>query len=90
MERFHNDDEGYLKWLRTHSSNGFVLNCEPNPRASYLILHRASCHTVNGSPARGSGWTSAYQKICAETEAEILQWSERNACGFPTHCGSCY
>lgn len=88
VTEFHNDDEGYLKWLRTHPT-GFVINCEPEPRASYLILHRASCHTISGEPASGEHWTVAYKKVCGETETELGLWSRREVGVLPDRCGGC-
>ena len=54
---FLDDEGGYLEWLPRHP-DGFVTNAARRPRADYLILHRASCHTISGTPARGSRWTT--------------------------------
>jgi len=53
MDRFRDDDSGYLKWLTAHP-DGFVLNAARNPTPAYLVLHRASCDTINGTPTLGS------------------------------------
>ena len=48
---FKDDDSGYREWLADHQgSDTYVLNAERNPKPAYLILHRATCHTVSGEP----------------------------------------
>ncbi len=54
MRRFEDDDDGYLHWLGTHPDL-HVLNTARNPTPAYLVLHRATCHTISGTPARGTG-----------------------------------
>lgn len=86
---FVDDDLGYEFWLRGHPT-GYVVNCDRNPRASYLMLHRASCHTINGAPARGDTWTAAgYMKVCADTIAELEAWARAETAAVPQRCGSC-
>jgi hypothetical protein len=53
VDRFVDDDSGYVRWLGVNH-DGFVLNTARTPSSSYLVLHGASCHTINGEPARGS------------------------------------
>ena len=71
---FMNDDKGYVAWLAEHA-DGFVLNCERPPRPSYLTLHHASCWTI--SRTSGRNWTTNYQKVCADTFAEIHAWASQ-------------
>lgn len=71
VRRFVDDDCGYLDWLAANPQ-GFVINAARNTTAAYLVLHRASCYTIGGRPARGSQWTADYIKFCggrAELEA---------------------
>lgn len=65
MQRFVDDDRGYLAWL-AHHPDGFVINTERSPTATYLMLHRAGCGTINGRPARGTSFTGDYTKLCGE------------------------
>jgi len=81
---FMDDDKGYVAWLAEHP-HGFVLNCERPPRPSYLMLHRATCGTISGTPGRN--WTVIYQKVCADTFKEIDAWTR--PMGSPSGCGSC-
>lgn len=75
IEIFKDDDRGYLQWIHEHP-NGYVLNTDGLISPGYMILHRASCLTISGTPARGENWTVAYQKICAQTDDELINWAE--------------
>jgi hypothetical protein len=65
MQRFVDDDRGYLDWL-DHHPDGFVINTGRTPSAAYLMLHRASCGTITGKPARGKTFMGEYAKVCGE------------------------
>ena len=78
------DDKGYTAWLAKHP-DGFVLNCERPPRPSYLMVHRATCRTINGAPGRH--WTATYQKVCADTFKEVNTWASQ--LGPPSACSIC-
>jgi hypothetical protein len=86
--RFENDDEGYLAWIRRYP-RGHVLNADNPPTVSYLILHRASCHTISDVPTRGESWTKAYIKVCAIRPAQLKEWALTEVEGEPTPCGFC-
>ena len=81
---FMDNDRGYVAWLVGHP-NGFVLNCERPPRPSSLTLHRSTCWTI--SRASDTNWTVNYQKVCADTFAEIASWAGQ--LGPPWSCGFC-
>lgn len=84
---FVDDDLGYLRWTAAHPK-GFVVNAERRPRAAYLILHRASCRSVIGSPARGLHWTLDYIKICARHLQPLDTWAAKVG-GRLQHCRLC-
>jgi hypothetical protein len=65
MERFVDDDAGYLRWVADHP-DGYVANVERRPRAGNVLLHRATCRTINGVPTRGGPWTGPYVKWCGD------------------------
>jgi hypothetical protein len=67
MDRFVDDDPGYLDWLARHP-DGFVINTGRTPTAAYLMLHRARCGTITGRPARGTTFTGDYAKVCGDRE----------------------
>jgi len=56
IRRFVDDDPGYVAWLAAHPL-GFVLNTFPHVTASYLVLHRAKCRTVNRPLSDDRCWT---------------------------------
>jgi hypothetical protein len=85
---FVDSDAGYLAWIADHS-NGFVVNAERRPRASYLILHRATCGTITGKPARGLVWTRAFIKACSVDLVPLGQWSSFHTGGTLQPCGRC-
>ena len=90
---FKDDEAGYQEWLGAHRS-GYVLNAHRRPRASYLPLHTATCHTITeyrqfeGTPAFTGG---DYIKICAERIEPLRAWIARlGASRFTTLCSSCH
>jgi hypothetical protein len=85
---FVDEDDAYLRWVAAHPE-GFVLNTNRSPRADYLMLHRATCHTISGEPARGSQWTRDYMKVCGSRE-DLYEWARRTAGGVPTECSMCF
>ncbi len=87
--KFIDDDNGYLAWLADHPE-GYVLNAERKPRASYLKLHRADCNTISGRPARGDRWTGDYIKVCSDDEGAIAEWARRETGGTPDPCRTCH
>lgn len=67
-----------------------MLNCERNPRPSYLMTHRASCHTITGRPTRGTTWTDGnYIKVCSDEIADLETWAKAATGGAIQRCGSC-
>ena len=89
MRIFEDDDAGYLAWIESHR-HGFVVSTTRKPDPRYLMLHRATCHTINGKPARGDRWTTGYYiKVCSETRAALDQWARQIPGGELTSCGLC-
>ncbi len=85
--QFVDDDTGYLRWTQRHPS-GFVVNADRQPRPGYLVLHRATCPTITGTPARGSAWTKDYIKVCAVDGSPLERWAKRLG-GSLRSCGRC-
>jgi len=73
MDRFVDDDAGYLAWLEAHPK-GYVLNTFPHMSSSFLVLHRTTCGTVNRPLAKGREWTHLYGKACSDDHAELAEW----------------
>ncbi|MGH2560168.1 MAG: hypothetical protein ACRDJH_13985 [Thermomicrobiales bacterium] len=89
MQQFIDDESGYLIWLSRHP-NGYVVNAERVPRPNYLILHRATCGTISGMPARGRFWSCDYSKTCNTSLEELAMWARQGVGGEATACGQCH
>jgi hypothetical protein len=88
MEHFTDDDPGYLRWL-ADNPDGFVLNTERTPRPTYLMLHRATCHTITRPQPRATNWTRDYVKFCG-TRAELETHARHTIGGEPHPCRLCH
>lgn len=88
MRQFSKDDAGYVGWLADHP-DGFVLNTYAHVSSAYLILHRASCRTVNRPLAPDRSWTYAYGKACSDERAEIETWALRETGKAVSPCSHC-
>ena len=86
MRHFVDDDDGYAAWLADHP-DAFVINTGRRPAAADLMLHRASCGTISGMPARGSTFTGEYSKVCGDREE--LEAFARQLGGQARPCGVC-
>lgn len=86
MQSFVDDDRGYLDWVH-HHLDGFVINTGRTPSAAYLTLHRSSCGTITGKPARGVTFTGEYVKVCGERDE--LEEFARSLGGHAQPCGLC-
>jgi hypothetical protein len=88
VRQFSKDDDGYIGWLAGHP-DGFVLNTYAHVSSAYLILHRASCRTVNRPLAPDRSWTFAYGKACSDERAEIEAWALRETGKAVSPCAHC-
>lgn len=88
MEIFDKNDEGYILWLN-QNPKGVVVNAHNPPTASYLVAHRASCHTINGTPTRGKACTVKYIKACGKSLGEVTKWTMENFNQKPHCCHTC-
>ena len=88
MQRFVDDDGGYLDWLE-HHPDGFVLNTYPHVTSEYLILHRAACRTINRPLERGRQWTHLYGKSCSDSRQELEVWAFDSTGRVVKPCGLC-
>jgi hypothetical protein len=92
MIEFCNDDEGYLAWIGMNPT-GFVLNVRRTPNPGYVVLHRASCHSIsNGARESGAYTARSYRKICALSVAELrfgARQEGRSDGSFSNQCSHC-
>jgi hypothetical protein len=88
VECFFEDDEGFRSWLVLHPT-GYTLNCDVPPRAEYLILHRASCGSINGDDFPNSRLTS-FLKVCSDSADELDRWAIAKTQARPTRRCRCF
>ncbi|MFC4353031.1 hypothetical protein ACFOW6_15885 [Fodinicurvata halophila] len=77
---FVDDDAGYLDWLKQHPF-GFVVNLRRSFDPDYVVLHCASCVSIQRYPKMKSepgGFTErGYTKLCGESLGSLEQELER-------------
>lgn len=96
VKEFADDDGGYLQWIAANPG-GYVLNCGKVPRANYLMLHAAKCHTINPTSGKGTSWygntynvwTGAYMKACSSNRADLVDWAQQKTGAKPRPCNFC-
>jgi hypothetical protein len=89
LASFIDDDAGYLSWIGRHP-DGYVLNCGRVPSQRYIVVHKASCHTV--APRRADdrrSWTISYRKVCSTAASALVGWAKSQTGRRPTTCGIC-
>ena len=71
---FEQEDADYLQWITDHP-DGYVVNAMPSLDPDYLVLHRASCRSINRYPRMDEnpgGFTERqYRKLCSLSLAEL-------------------
>ena len=91
---FVGNDRKYFSWLIDHSQ-GFVVNTRRQPDGDYMVLHRATCSSINhySSAAKPGGFTERnYIKICSDDVRALREWvwTHGRADGsFSTECSLC-
>jgi hypothetical protein len=92
MKEFKNDEEGYLSWLKSHSS-GFVVNVRREPDPDYVVLHRASCGSISSAKMLPGAYTSrSFRKWCSSELVDLKSAAKlegRKDGTFSKHCQLC-
>ncbi len=92
MITFNNDEQGYLDYVRKNP-RGYVLNVRKEPDPEYVVLHRASCGSINSEKRPYGGYTMrSYRKICSTDMATLRQAAVREGRrdgSFSNHCKLC-
>ncbi len=73
---FDNGDEPYKEWLE-NNPEGYVLNTERSPDASYARFHQPDCSHISGwsSQYRSDPYTGDYRiKVCADEPEPLIEW----------------
>lgn len=85
---FQDEDKEYLKWVADHPE-GYVLNIQRALNPGDARLHRATCHTITGKPARGGSWTGPYIKVCSTILGALEDWAQAKVSQDIDGCGTC-
>jgi hypothetical protein len=93
--KFDNDESGYLTWLDMHRS-GFVVNGRREFDPDYMVLHRATCGSINvhrGINEKPGGFTERnYVKYCGESIEELEEFLRKlkgRSQSFSKECSLC-
>lgn len=86
---FADNDAAYLAWVAAHPS-GFVINALRTPKSGPVLLHRAACKFITGTPPNGNVWTGEQIKHCSTSLQSLETWA-LDATGEPArHCKLCH
>ncbi len=89
MEKFRDDNQGYLKWLDAPPS-GYVLNIGRQPHQGtppyYEVLHRAKCGSIR---RQGDDYTGTYDKVCADDPSVLISYGRKQEGNAPMFCQKC-
>ena len=88
IEKFQNDDLGYLAWVQSNPS-GFVVNIdEPNTTPSYPMVHAAS-HRAISSGSRENYTSGRYFKVCSTSLTDLEKWTMEHYRRPLVRCKTC-
>ncbi|MEU5692992.1 hypothetical protein [Actinosynnema sp. NPDC020468] len=76
------EDNGAYEWWIAANPNQFVINAESSLRLDSMVLHKATCRTINGTPANGGAWIGAYVKICGTRRELEARYPTAKPCGL--------
>jgi hypothetical protein len=86
------DEEPYRRWLQAHPT-GLVLNSRRVIDPTYMVLHRATCHSISQptrSKAKDPFTGRGYIKVCADRREHLIAWiAGYGGSGFSKVCGLC-
>ncbi|MEZ5681486.1 MAG: hypothetical protein R3E14_09345 [Erythrobacter sp.] len=91
MEKFTDDDAGYLRWINDHP-DGFVVNIERGERPGYAALHRATCTSISRDREDGAYTERGYKKVVSESLEELRSYARsigRADGSSSKQCGHC-
>jgi hypothetical protein len=86
---FTDNDAGYLAWI-DDNPNGFVINALRTPKSGPVLLHRARCKWITGTPPNGNLWTGEQIKHCATSLRALETWAYDATGQPPKHCKLCH
>lgn len=89
MEKFTDDDAGYLRWVNGHPT-GLVVNIERGERPGYVVLHPANCSSFSRYREDGAYTERGLKKVVSDDLKSFRAYTRRigRAHGsFSKHCG---
>jgi hypothetical protein len=86
VKHYVDSEDEYLNWIKS-TPGGFVVNCERNPSSKYVVLHKATCGSIN-SGKRTNYTTGSYSKMYSDNQEDLRKWVERHG-GSLQPCGMC-
>lgn len=86
---FADNDAAYLAWIAANPK-GFVINALRTPKSGPVLLHRAACKFITGSPPNGNLWTGEYIKHCALDVTALQTWAIDATGEPPKPCKLCH
>ena len=85
---FDNDQE-YLDWT-DRNPEGYLVNPYTEPKASYLMVHRAECRTIKKLTGKGTSFTTTgYSKFCSLELDKLKEWAAQKVHGELQPCKIC-
>ena len=91
MEKFNDNDAGYLRWVNDHP-DGFVVNIERGERPGYAVLHRATCTSISRDRDDGAYTKRGYKKVVSDDLKSLRAYTRsigRADGSFSKQCGLC-
>jgi hypothetical protein len=76
-----NEDNGGYEWWITANPGQYVINAERSLNPRTMVLHRARCRTISGTPANGGTWIGSYVKICGTRRELESHYPTARPCG---------
>ena len=91
MEKFTDNDEGYMRWI-SNNPGGFVVNVERLERPAYAVLHRSSCPSISRHREAGAYTARGYKKVASSDLSKLKEYVRsigRADSSFSKQCGHC-
>jgi hypothetical protein len=89
IRSFLDDDAGYLAWAERHR-HGFVVNADRTLSPNSLMLHRATCTSIDGPARSGRTRTGTHRKVCGSDVDVLVDWCRTDIGVDPACCRHCH
>jgi hypothetical protein len=91
---FSDNDQEYFRWIHSNKL-GYVVNTTRSLDPTYMVLHRADCHTISeysGKATYGGFTEREFIKVCANDVEALREWVKQNGRpdrSFSSECQFC-